>query len=389
MSLGTIGDYELKRELGQGGMGKVYLAASRDGAEVALKTIIFPDGLTARARWEAVERFQREARAARSLEHPNICQVRDIGADGDTFFIVMEYLDGQSVGEEIEASGALGVERSVQVMLEVCGSLAYAHDQGIIHRDIKPDNIMLLRNGQAKLMDFGLAAIVHETGVTQTGTMMGTFSYMSPEQARGEKVDARSDIFSLGVTLYEMLTGRQAFGGEASGAVINDILNKELEPVTGLPPVVSRTLNRCLRKKPEYRFGNVREIISNLQTLGIAPTAGGQAAVQGTMVQPARADDAKAVSPPPPASPASSSPAAASSPAAPKRRPPTSGVKRPHMRCGKCGERMAENTPSCWKCGTPNPALAQRKSRAESQVAIREALAGYKPPKKRGWFRRR
>ena len=208
MSLGNIADYTLKRELGQGGMGKVYLARSSDGHDVALKTIIIPEGINARARWEAVERFQREARAARSLTHDSICQVLDTGADGETFFIVMEYLDGQSLRERIEETGSLPVERSVQIMFEVCDALAYAHDQGIIHRDIKPDNIMVLRGGRAKIMDFGLASIVYETGMTQTGTMMGTISYMSPEQARGEKLDVRSDIFSLGVTFYEMLTGK-------------------------------------------------------------------------------------------------------------------------------------------------------------------------------------
>jgi len=409
LSLGNIADYTLKRELGQGGMGTVYLARSSEGREVALKTIIFPQGLNARARWETVERFQREARAARSLTHDNICQVLDTGADGETFFIVMEYLDGQSLRERIEETGSLPVERSVQIMFDVCEALAYAHDQGIIHRDIKPDNIMVLRGGRAKIMDFGLASIVYESGMTQTGTMLGTISYMSPEQARGEKLDVRSDVFSLGVTFYEMLTGRQAFQGEAPGAVIHAISNTEVEPVSGLPPTVSRTVNKCLRKQPMYRFQTVREIIAALRTTGVPPVSDRvqNAFPEGTMVMPAGAPSGSVVPPtPPPAAPAQpptpptpSLISAATPPAAAKPTPSpisaatpppaVSAAKGPGFKCTKCGEWLAEKTASCWKCGTPNPAISVRKSRSQSQSAISDALQDYKPPKKRGWFGRR
>jgi serine/threonine-protein kinase len=367
-------------------MGKVFLANSPDGGDVALKTVIFPEGLDARARWETVERFQREARAARSLDHPNICQVLDIGADADTFFIVMEYLDGRSLREEIDSSGAIAVERSAAITFDVCDALAYAHDKGIVHRDIKPDNIMVLGSGQAKLMDFGLAAIVHETGVTQTGTMMGTFSYMSPEQARGEKLDARSDIFSLGATFYEMLTGQQPFQGEGPGAVLNEILHKELDPVTGLPPAVSRVLNKCLRKRPAYRFQNVREIASTLRTGGFMPGQRETSAAQGTMVLPGKGPGAAPGKAPAPSAPVSSQ--APPSPSAPSQRGRPAGRSIPDLRCAKCGEGMKASTPSCWRCGTPNPSIARRKSAHESQVAINEALKDFKP-KKRGWFRRR
>ena len=401
MSLGNIADYTLKRELGQGGMGTVYLARSSEGQDVALKTIIFPQGLNARARWETVERFQREARAARSLTHDNICQVLDTGADGETFFIVMEYLDGQSLRERIEETGSLPVERSVQIMFDVCEALAYAHDQGIIHRDIKPDNIMVLRGGRAKIMDFGLASIVYETGMTQTGTMLGTISYMSPEQARGEKLDVRSDVFSLGVTFYEMLTGRQAFQGDAPGAVIHAISNTEVEPVSGLPPTVSRTVNKCLRKQPMYRFQTVREIIAALRTTGVPPVSDRvqNAFPEGTMVMPSGAPSGAVVPPiapptaptqlpTPPTSPTSTKPTP--SPISAATPPPAvSAAKGPGFKCTKCGEWLAEKTASCWKCGTPNPAISVRKSRSQSQSAISDALQDYKPPKKRGWFGRR
>jgi len=420
LSLSNIADYTLKRELGQGGMGTVYLARSSEGQDVALKTIIFPQGLNARARWEAVERFQREARAARSLTHDNICQVLDTGADGETFFIVMEFLDGQSLRERIDETGSLPVERSVQIMFDVCDALAYAHDQGIVHRDIKPDNIMVLRGGRAKIMDFGLASIVYETGMTQTGAMMGTISYMSPEQTRGEKLDARSDIFSLGVTFYEMLTGRRAFEGEAPGAVLHAISNTEVEPVSGLPPTVSRTLNKCLRKQPSYRFQNVSEIIAALRTTGIQPVSeGAQKTVpKGTIVMPGSAPSASVVPPPPPPAastppPTASTPPPAAKPApspvpsatpppaasagkstpsplsSPTPPPAASAGKQAGFKCSKCGEWLAERTASCWKCGTPNPAISVRKSRSQSQSAISEALQSYKPPKKRGWFGRR
>jgi serine/threonine-protein kinase len=396
VSLEKIAEYTLTRELGQGGMGKVYLATSPEGTEVALKTMLLPEGLDARARWETVERFQREARAARSLTHPKICQVLDIGADAETFFIVMELLDGQSLRDMITVSGRIEVQRAMQILVDVCEALAYAHDQGIVHRDIKPDNIMVMKSGETKLMDFGLASIMHETGVTQTGTTMGTFSYMSPEQARGEKPDARSDIFSLGATFYEMLTGEQAFQGDAPGAILSEILNKDPEPVTGVPPQASRAVAKCLRKKPAYRFQNVREIIESLRSAG-ATTAGQQTMVQGAMVEGTvvmpSTSRAQGPASSPPAVPSSGvgrpRPAASAGSAASRERPLTSGARAFDFRCPKCNEGLKKNTPACWRCGTPNPAMAQRKARSESQSAIMDALKDYKPPKKRGWFRRR
>ena len=365
-------------------MGKVFLAKSPDGAEIAVKTVLFPEGLDPRARWETVERFQREARAARSLVHRNICQVLDIGADRDTFFIVMEYCDGQTLREQIDASGPMEVGRAVEIMVAVCEALAYAHEQGVVHRDIKPDNIMVVGGGAVKLMDFGLASIGHERGVTQTGTTMGTFAYMSPEQARGEKLDARSDIFSLGVTFYEMLTGEQAFTGEGPGAIVNEILNKEVQAPAGLPAHVSRTLGKCLRKRPPYRFQDAREIIDSLRPAGETP------AVQGTMVLAAgqAAASTEAVA----SSPSASQPAAAKPRAAQDARQEGASAARAGdatYRCPKCREPLTKNAATCWRCGTPNPAMAQRKSLQESQVAIRSAIKDYERKQKRGWFRRR
>ncbi len=378
MSADVLGDYRLVRELGRGGMGKVFLATSPSGDEVALKTVIFPEGLDPRARWETVERFQREARAARSLSHPSICQVLDIGADGDTFFIVLEFLKGRSLRQALAEDGPLPPSRALEVMRQVCEGLAYAHAQGIIHRDIKPDNIMVLDEGGAKLMDFGLASIVHETGVTQTGTALGTFPYMSPEQTRGEKLDARSDIFSLGATFYEVVTGKRAFQGEAPGAIIAEVIGKD--PDMSLVPVsLARVIGRCLRKHPSYRFQNMGEVLSALGAPGAAPASGGTMVMPGAATQPGRAAA--------PSSAAPSTPMGSGliSPEDVKR---AMGDAPKGIVCPKCKEPLSDTDAVCWRCGTPNPVMASRRHEKKVQKTVEEALRGYQPRKKKGWFRR-
>ncbi len=374
MSFDSIGGYSITRELGQGGMGKVYQARSSRGETVALKTVLWPENMDPRTRWEVVERFQREARAARSLDHPNICQVLDIGADDDTFFIVMEFLDGQTVGDLIQFAGAVKVERAMEIIISVCEGLAYAHEQGIVHRDIKPDNIMLLRDGRAKLTDFGLASITQEASVTQTGTTLGTFFYMSPEQAKGSKLDARSDIFSLGATFYEMVTGRRPFLGDAPGEVIGQVLSSDPPPIENVPSHISRTVNKCLRKAPHHRFQNAREIIQSLRMQTAAPGSK-TAVIPSGRPGPVYVD---------------SSPTARAAPD--KTRPeekPASRKRIPDLSCSKCNEPMSKNTPSCWRCGTPNPLLQSRKHRQQHSAAMQDALRDLTPAKKkRSWFRR-
>lgn len=378
MSVFKIGDYTVTRILGQGGMGKVFQAISPQGATVAIKTMILAEGLDARTRWETVERFQREARAARSLVHPNIVQVVDIGADQETFFIVMEFLDGQSIRELVGLAGALKVDRAVEIMLSACEALSYAHGQGVVHRDIKPDNIMVLRNGTVKITDFGLAAIITEKGLTQTGTIMGTLAYMSPEQARGEKLDVRSDIFSLGATFWEMLSGKQLYQGETA-VVLTRILNEDPPSIPSLPPHVSRTVNRCLRKRPEHRYQTVREMIESLRMAAATDVPGTTLQRPGTQVS----------APAPPGAPPGtqvSHPAAGAT-------PPSTQVSRPAatttFRCGKCREPMSQTAASCWKCGTPNPLLKQRTQQQKSQQEILDALRGSQPPKKSGWWKKK
>jgi len=366
MSVTTIGGYTVTRELGQGGMGRVFQALSPQGATVAVKTMLLAEGLSARARWETVERFQREARAARSLSHPGIVQVLDIGADQDTFFIVMEFLDGQSIRELLDSSGAIQVERAVEIAVAVCQALAYAHDQGVIHRDVKPENIMVLQDAAVKLADFGLASIISENSVTLTGTIMGTFGYMSPEQVAGEKLDPRSDIFSLGATLYEMVAGRRPFHAESPPAVLNRILKEDPPPLQGLPAHVSRTLNRCLRKRPEHRFQGARDVIDALQFSGDAPATAGTAVLPGRSQASAPAanlthDIAASLTAPPPA-----------------------------FRCSKCGEPMSRNVAACWKCGAPNSLMSMRAEQMRRQQEVDRVLRGLAPPDKGSrWKRRR
>jgi len=376
MSTAKIGDYTITRMLGQGGMGKVFEGLSPQGATVAIKTMLLAEGLDARTRWETVERFQREARAARSLVHPNIVQVLDIGADQETFFIVMEFLDGQSVGQLVDLAGAVRVERAVEIMIPACEALAYAHDQGVVHRDIKPDNIMVLRNGTVKVTDFGLASIVAERGVTQTGTVMGTFAYMSPEQAKGEKLDARSDIFSLGVSFWEMLSGHPPFQGETA-VVLNKLLHEEPPAISGLPPHITRTLNKCLRKQPEYRFQNAREIITSLRTPTVA------AETTGTVVL-------RRPTPAPSPTPGGTGQGAPAKPGGSPGRPAPQPTPGPTVyRCQKCREPMNKNASSCWKCGTPNPLMAERTQHDKFQREMLDALRGTTaPPKKGGWWKK-
>lgn len=271
MGLRKIADYTIIREVGRGGMGVVFQALSPTGVTVAIKTVTWPEPADARRRWEAIERFQREARAARALTHPNVCQVLDCGVDQDSFFIVMEFLDGQTVEGLISLAGAIKPERAVDIVLSVGEALGHAHKRGIVHRDVKPGNIVLLHSGEAKLTDFGLAALVFEATFTRPSAMVGTLCYMSPEQVRGEPVDPRSDIFSLGATLYEMLTGTRAFGAADHAAVIHRILEQDPPPLTGLPVQIAQTVFRCMRKQPEERFQTVDEMLVSLASRARTP----------------------------------------------------------------------------------------------------------------------
>ncbi len=263
----TISHYDIVSRLGRGGMGVVYKAIdTRLRRTVALKFL--PPHHSGHA--DAKRRLIREARAASSLDHPSICTVYDIDEVDGQLFIVMEFVDGLSLAEKIVQS-SFELEEAVRIIIDVAQGLAAAHESGLIHRDIKPANVMLTRKGGVKIMDFGLAKFSTEATLTKSGMAFGTAAYMSPEQARGDQVDHRSDLFSLGVVLYEMITGQRAFKGDFPEAVVFSILNENPEPPAALrpevPPELDRIVTKCLEKKTENRYQRANDLILDLRAL--------------------------------------------------------------------------------------------------------------------------
>jgi serine/threonine protein kinase/tetratricopeptide (TPR) repeat protein len=260
----TISHYRILEKLGEGGMGVVYKGDdTKLKRTVALKFL--PPELTKDP--QAKARFIQEAQAAAALDHPNICAVFEISEAEGTTYIVMPYIGGQSLKEKITA-GPLSVEEALDIASQVAEGLKEAHERGIIHRDIKPANIMLTEKGQAKIMDFGLAKLTSVADVTKTLTVMGTLAYMSPEQARGEAVDQRTDIWSFGATLYEMLTGQMPFGRKHDQAIIYSILNDTPEPASQLrseiPKRVERVVQKAMEKDKLRRYQNMAELLKDL-----------------------------------------------------------------------------------------------------------------------------
>ncbi len=262
------GRYEVLGRAGAGGMAEVYRA--RDellGREVALKV------LSERFAHDSsfIERFRREAQSAANLSHPNIVSLYDYGSDDGSYFIVMEYIDGQAVSEIIASEAPLLPERAADIASDVAGALQRAHTAGLVHRDIKPGNIMITSNGQTKVTDFGIArALGHgEQTMTQTGMVIGTASYLSPEQAQGNPVDARSDVYSLGCVLYEMLTGRVPFAGDTPLSIAYKHVREEAQPPSRLNPDVPAELDaitlKALAKNPDNRYDSASKMQEDLQ----------------------------------------------------------------------------------------------------------------------------
>ncbi len=261
----TVSHYKILEHLGGGGMGVVYRAQDLNlGRPVALKFL--PPELTRDA--EAKQRFIQEAKAASALDHQNICVVHEIGeTDDGQIFIVMTFYDGETVKKKMER-GQLNVDEALDIAIQVAQGLTKAHEEGIVHRDIKPANIMVTTTGVAKIVDFGLAKLTGQSSLTKVGMTMGTTAYMSPEQTRGETVDSRADVWSLGVTLYQMLTGILPFRGEFAQGLIYSILNEKPRPLRDgrmdLPPMLEAVMQKALEKEPSNRYGSSRELMDAL-----------------------------------------------------------------------------------------------------------------------------
>ena len=279
ISSGTrLGPYEIQSPLGAGGMGEVYRARdTRLGRDVAIK--VLPKTLAHDT--DSLWRFEREARTIAALNHPNILGIHDIGTHDGAPFLVSEFLEGQTLREKI-LSGPLLLRHVIEYALGIAEALASAHEKGIVHRDLKPENVFLTRDGRIKVLDFGLAKLVrteenHETAVTLTddktlpGMVMGTVGYMSPEQVRGEPVDPRSDIFSFGSVLYEMLTRKRAFKGQTSAETMTAILREEPAALSDIgwqgPPELERILGRCLEKNVGQRFQSASDLAFAIESL--------------------------------------------------------------------------------------------------------------------------
>ncbi|MDX1741043.1 MAG: protein kinase, partial [Rhodothermales bacterium] len=262
-----LSHYRITDKLGAGGMGIVYRAEdTRLGRDVAIKFLLSGPSVTDEIR----DRFITEARAAAALNHPNIATVHGIGEDGEDTFIVMEFVQGEELRTRIEA-GSVDVDNAFEIALQIAEGLRAAHEQGIVHRDIKSANIMVLPDGRAKILDFGLARMEGSTMMTSMGVSMGTVAYMSPEQARGEAVDHRTDIWAFGVVLYEMLTGRMPFPGAYEQSVMYAIFNEAPAPLTELEDAVGKAfapiINRLLSKEVSERYGSMADVIADLKAL--------------------------------------------------------------------------------------------------------------------------
>jgi len=264
------GRYEIIGELGRGAMGVVYKATDPViGRTVAVKTIKLSEEGTGMSRPELLQRFQTEARAAGLLTHPNIVVVFDAGEEDGLYYITMELVEGKSLQAHLDAGQAFALPRVLRIMEQTCSALQFAHERNVVHRDIKPANIMLTADDTVKVTDFGTAKILQFGTMQQTAHVMGTPSYMSPEQVKGRAVDGRSDIFSLGVLLYEMVTGEKPFPGQNITTVIYKIVNEEPVPPRQIDPSIhpgiSGVVMKALAKEPEARYQSCREMLEDLR----------------------------------------------------------------------------------------------------------------------------
>src|SRR5579859_1849 len=300
-TLTKAGRYQIVSELGRGSMGVVYRGFDPViGRTVAIKTMLI-DGLPPSEFEEYKQRFQREAQSAGVLTHPNIVTVYDFGEDEGVLYLAMEFLEGKSIQELVEKHNVMPIETLLPMYEQICSALDHAHQHKIVHRDIKPANIMILESGLVKVTDFGIAKVM-SMGMTQAGQILGTPNYMSPEQVKGRSVDGRSDIFSLGVILYELVTGEKPFGGQNITTVIYKIINEDPIPPRQLDatihPGLSYVIQKSLAKSPDERYQTCRELAEDLRNY---KNLGGVSAPSATVVMrvpPITAPQAEPAPPP-------------------------------------------------------------------------------------------
>ena len=268
MTTKTLGRFEILREIGKGAMGVVYLAHDpKIDRKIAIKMVSIPPGVSAEEARESRHRFVREAQAAGKLAHPNIITIYDVVEEQDLSYIAMEYIEGETLEAYTKPSSLLPLNRVLPILAQACAALDYAHKNQVIHRDIKPANLMLMKGGLLKITDFGLAKSP-QANLTQAGVLIGTPNYMSPEQISGRTMDGRSDFFSLGVVLYEMLTGERPFAGDTISTIIYRILYEEPRPPrilnAKLPPAFDGIIRRALAKEPSERYQTGAEFVEAL-----------------------------------------------------------------------------------------------------------------------------
>ena len=260
-ALGTIGKYQLRRQLGRGAMGVVYEAFDTVIERAVALKLLRTDVFAAEQLADVRARFKREAHSAGKLSHPNIVTIFDYGEHDGSPYIVMDLMSGQELARKLEAGARLPVPEAVRIISELLAALSYAHESGVVHRDIKPSNLFLLRDGTLKVVDFGVARI-ESSELTETGAILGTPAYMSPEQFLGLPVDGRSDLFSVGVILYHLLTGDRPFSGSPTTIMQKVLRQDPIEP-TALNPTLAAdwdtVIKRALAKKPEQRFQSARQ----------------------------------------------------------------------------------------------------------------------------------
>jgi eukaryotic-like serine/threonine-protein kinase len=289
-----LGPYHVVSPLGAGAMGEVYRARdTRLGRDVALK--VLPSRCSEDP--DRVQRFRQEARAVAALSHSNVMAVHDVGEERGLAYAAFELLEGQTLAQLLE-DGPLSAAKAVDYGVQICQGLAAVHAQGIVHRDLKPDNVFVTRSGQVKILDFGLAKqVAREAGaatdgrtLTAPGLLVGTVGYMAPEQARGLRADARSDIFSVGAILYEMVSGRRAFRGPTPADTLAALLTQDPPDITDMgrpvPPVLERVIRRCLERNPEERFQSAGDVAFGLEAVSQAPARRPPAPRSGSLAGP-------------------------------------------------------------------------------------------------------